>query len=146
MEDAQRVFNKVPQHDVFSWNAILGGHAMHGHGKEAQKNLDRCVKKLYVYYLIKLGKLVCPWKTIFLKLAQGWTASCNNAHQKVNVMPPLTKIHQVNATFSMLIQIMKRFVDHMKPLSMCSMLVPRMCSMNNTQTKTFSVVGREGFS
>jgi len=105
MEDAQRVFNKVPQNDVFSWNAILGGHAMHGHGKEAHKILDRCVKKLYLLYLVKLGKLVCLWKRIFLKLAQGWTSSCKNAHQKVNVMPPLTKIHQVNATFCMFIQI-----------------------------------------
>ncbi len=76
-----------------------------GHGKEAHKILDGCVKKLYLFYLVKLGKLVCPWKTIFLKLAQGWTASCKNAHQKVNVMPPLTKIHQVNATFCTLIQI-----------------------------------------
>lgn len=27
----------------------------------------------------------------------------------------------------------------MKPLSTCNMLVPRMCSMNNTQTKKLSV-------
>ncbi|CAM6077302.1 unnamed protein product [Sphagnum tenellum] len=34
MEDAWRVFNKMPSCGVISWNAILGGCAMHGHGKE----------------------------------------------------------------------------------------------------------------
>ncbi|CAK9866876.1 unnamed protein product [Sphagnum jensenii] len=35
MKDAWRVFNKMPSRDVGSWNAMLGGCAMHGHGKEA---------------------------------------------------------------------------------------------------------------
>jgi pentatricopeptide repeat protein len=35
MEDACRVFNTMPSHDVVSWNALLGGFAMHGQGKEA---------------------------------------------------------------------------------------------------------------
>jgi len=35
MKDAWRVFNKMPSRDVGLWNAILGGCAMHGHGKEA---------------------------------------------------------------------------------------------------------------
>jgi len=35
MEDAKRVFNEMPLRDVVSWNTILGGFAMHGHGKEA---------------------------------------------------------------------------------------------------------------
>ncbi len=35
MEEAWKVFNKMPLHDVVSWNAMLGGFAMHGHGKEA---------------------------------------------------------------------------------------------------------------
>ncbi|KAH9544538.1 hypothetical protein CY35_13G126800 [Sphagnum magellanicum] len=30
MEDACRVFNSMPSHDVVSWNALLGGFAMHG--------------------------------------------------------------------------------------------------------------------
>ncbi len=38
MEDACRVFNKLPSHDLVSWNALLGGYAMHGHRKEALKN------------------------------------------------------------------------------------------------------------
>ncbi|KAH9535066.1 hypothetical protein CY35_17G034800 [Sphagnum magellanicum] len=35
MEDACRVFNTMPSHDVVSWNALLGGFAIHGQGKEA---------------------------------------------------------------------------------------------------------------
>ncbi|CAM6062806.1 unnamed protein product [Sphagnum tenellum] len=35
MEDAKRVFNEMPLRDVVSWNTILGGFAMHGHGNEA---------------------------------------------------------------------------------------------------------------
>ncbi|CAN5962314.1 unnamed protein product [Sphagnum jensenii] len=35
MEDACRVFNTMPSHDVVSWNALLGGFAMHGQGQKA---------------------------------------------------------------------------------------------------------------
>jgi pentatricopeptide repeat protein len=35
LEDAQRVFNKMPTRDVFSWTALLGGYAMHGQPTEA---------------------------------------------------------------------------------------------------------------
>ncbi|KAH8965947.1 hypothetical protein BDL97_04G143100 [Sphagnum fallax] len=35
LEDAQRVFNKMPTRDVFSWTALLGGYAMHGQATEA---------------------------------------------------------------------------------------------------------------
>jgi len=38
MEDACRVFNKLPSHDLVSWNTLLGGYAMHGHQKKALKN------------------------------------------------------------------------------------------------------------
>jgi pentatricopeptide repeat protein len=41
MQDAQTVFNKMPSHDVISWNAILGGCAMHGHGNEALKLFEQ---------------------------------------------------------------------------------------------------------
>jgi pentatricopeptide repeat protein len=34
MEEVWKVFNKMPLHDVASWNAMLGRFAMHGHGKE----------------------------------------------------------------------------------------------------------------
>ncbi len=46
MEDVQRVFNKMPSHDVISWSAILGGCAMHGHGNETLKLFNICVKKV----------------------------------------------------------------------------------------------------
>jgi pentatricopeptide repeat protein len=41
IEDAWRVFNRMPSQDVVTWNAILGGCAMHGHGKEALKHFER---------------------------------------------------------------------------------------------------------
>ncbi|KAH8968158.1 hypothetical protein BDL97_03G115500 [Sphagnum fallax] len=41
LEDAWRVFDKMPSHDVVSWNSILGGCAMHGCGKEALKHFER---------------------------------------------------------------------------------------------------------
>jgi pentatricopeptide repeat protein len=41
MKDAWRVFNKMPSRDVGSWNAMLGGCAMHGHGKEALQLFGR---------------------------------------------------------------------------------------------------------
>jgi pentatricopeptide repeat protein len=37
MEDAWRLFNKMPSRTVVTWNAILGGCATNGHGKEALK-------------------------------------------------------------------------------------------------------------
>jgi len=40
MEDAWRVSNKMPSHDVVSGNAILGGCAMHGQWKEALKHFE----------------------------------------------------------------------------------------------------------
>jgi pentatricopeptide repeat protein len=41
MEDACRVFNTMPAHDVVSWNAMIGGYAIHGHGKEALKQFEQ---------------------------------------------------------------------------------------------------------
>ncbi len=38
MDNACKVFNKMPSHDVVSWNALLGGYAMHGQGKTALKH------------------------------------------------------------------------------------------------------------
>jgi pentatricopeptide repeat protein len=31
----------MPSQDVITWNAILGGCAMHGHGKEALEHFER---------------------------------------------------------------------------------------------------------
>jgi len=45
MEDAWSVFNKLPSRNVVTWTAILGGCAMHGHGKEALKQfVQMCVE------------------------------------------------------------------------------------------------------
>jgi pentatricopeptide repeat protein len=41
MEDAWRVFNKMPSGTVVIWSAILGGCAMNGHGKEALKYFEQ---------------------------------------------------------------------------------------------------------
>jgi pentatricopeptide repeat protein len=41
MEDAWRVFNTMPSRDVVSWNAMLGGFALHGHGEEALAHFER---------------------------------------------------------------------------------------------------------
>ncbi len=40
MEKAWRVFNKMPLHDLVSWNAMLGGFAMHGQIKEALTHFE----------------------------------------------------------------------------------------------------------
>jgi pentatricopeptide repeat protein len=40
MKDAWSVFNKMPSQNVVTWTAILGGCAMHGHGKDALKHFE----------------------------------------------------------------------------------------------------------
>uniref|UniRef100_UPI0040747504 Synthetic PPR-DYW protein n=1 Tax=synthetic construct TaxID=32630 RepID=UPI0040747504 len=35
IEDARKVFDKMPERDVVSWNAMIAAYAQHGHGKEA---------------------------------------------------------------------------------------------------------------
>jgi pentatricopeptide repeat protein len=44
IEVALRVFNKMPFRNVVSWNAALGGCALHNHGKEALKHFERMCK------------------------------------------------------------------------------------------------------
>ncbi|CAM6051450.1 unnamed protein product, partial [Sphagnum compactum] len=39
--DALKVFNKMPSRDVVTWNAMIGGYAIHGHGKEALKQFEQ---------------------------------------------------------------------------------------------------------
>jgi pentatricopeptide repeat protein len=41
IENARRVFNKMPSQNVVTWNAILGGCAMHGCGKEALEHFEQ---------------------------------------------------------------------------------------------------------
>jgi pentatricopeptide repeat protein len=40
VDDAWRVFNKMPTHDVVPSNAMLGGFAMHAHGQEALAHFE----------------------------------------------------------------------------------------------------------
>ncbi len=41
MEHAWKVFHKMPSQNVVLWTTILGGCAMHGHGKEALKHFEQ---------------------------------------------------------------------------------------------------------
>jgi pentatricopeptide repeat protein len=41
IEDACRVFHKMPSRDVVTWNAMLRGCAMHGHGREALRHFEQ---------------------------------------------------------------------------------------------------------
>jgi pentatricopeptide repeat protein len=41
MDDACKVINKMPSWDVFSWNSILAGFAMHGHGNKALEHFKQ---------------------------------------------------------------------------------------------------------
>ncbi len=41
MDDAWRVFKKMPFRIVVTWSTILGGRAMHGHGKGALKYFEQ---------------------------------------------------------------------------------------------------------
>jgi pentatricopeptide repeat protein len=46
MEDALKVFSKMPTRDVVSWNALLGGYAMHGHAKEAVGQFEQMSQEI----------------------------------------------------------------------------------------------------
>jgi pentatricopeptide repeat protein len=41
IEKAREVFDKMHHRDVVSWNAMIGGYAMHGYGKEALKLFEK---------------------------------------------------------------------------------------------------------
>jgi pentatricopeptide repeat protein len=45
IEDAQRVFNRMPTHNLISWNAMLGGYAMHGQAEEALGHFEQMCEK-----------------------------------------------------------------------------------------------------
>jgi pentatricopeptide repeat protein len=47
MEDAWRVFNKMPSRNVVVWNAILGGCAVHGQVRKLFTFPNKRVKKAY---------------------------------------------------------------------------------------------------
>ncbi len=45
MEDAFRVFNKMPSRDAVPWTAMIGGYAIHRHGKEALQCFGQMCKE-----------------------------------------------------------------------------------------------------
>ncbi len=45
IEDACRVFNKMPTCDIVSWNAMLQGYAMHGHANKALEHFEEMCKE-----------------------------------------------------------------------------------------------------
>jgi pentatricopeptide repeat protein len=45
VEDAQSVFDKMPTHNVISWNALLGGYAITGRGKEARQQFEQMCRE-----------------------------------------------------------------------------------------------------
>ena len=54
IEDKYKVFDKIPRWNVVSWNAMIMGHAIHGHGKEAlnlfeQMQLSETVLDCVIY-------------------------------------------------------------------------------------------------
>ncbi len=40
MEEALRVFNKMPSHDVVSWTAMISGHVKSGQGQKVTFSTD----------------------------------------------------------------------------------------------------------
>jgi pentatricopeptide repeat protein len=45
IEDARKVFHKMQSQDVVTRTAILGGFAIHGHGREALKHFEQMCKE-----------------------------------------------------------------------------------------------------
>ncbi|XP_057853461.2 pentatricopeptide repeat-containing protein At2g13600 [Cryptomeria japonica] len=43
IEEANRVFQEMPERNVISWNAMIGGYALNGNGKEALQLFERMV-------------------------------------------------------------------------------------------------------
>ncbi|KAF3955711.1 hypothetical protein ACB098_01G289800 [Castanea mollissima] len=45
MEDAHHVFDKMPQKNVISWNALIAGYGNHGHGEEAIEMFEQMLRE-----------------------------------------------------------------------------------------------------
>ncbi|EOY28177.1 hypothetical protein QUC31_012891 [Theobroma cacao] len=44
IDDADRVFSKIPERGIVSWSSMIGGLAQHGHGKEALRVFNQMLK------------------------------------------------------------------------------------------------------
>ena len=64
IEMALHIFNGIPNRNIFTWNALLGGLAMHGHGHEALKHFE-----------LMIGAGIRPNEVTFLAIL---TACCHS--------------------------------------------------------------------
>ena len=60
LEDAQRIFNKMLQRDLFSWNVYIGAYALYGKGKDAillfmQMTWEGVIPDRFTFYNILSG-------------------------------------------------------------------------------------------
>ncbi|KVH90795.1 Pentatricopeptide repeat-containing protein [Cynara cardunculus var. scolymus] len=45
LEYAEKIFHILPETNIISWNAMIAGYGMHGHGDDAMLTFDKMVKK-----------------------------------------------------------------------------------------------------
>ncbi|CAK9196087.1 unnamed protein product [Sphagnum troendelagicum] len=58
IEDALKVFNRMPTRDVISWNTMLWGYAMHGYAKEAHGHFEQmCEKDIEINHITFISLL-----------------------------------------------------------------------------------------
>ena len=88
LEMALQIFNGIPSWNIFTWNALLGGLAMHGHGREALKHLE-----------LMIGAGIMPNEVTYLAILtacchsglvdQGRSYFCQMISQPFNLSPRL---------------------------------------------------------
>ncbi len=62
VEDAWRVFNRMPRHNMVAWTAMLGAYAMHGHANEALAHFERmCEQGVEIDDITFLSLLSASW-------------------------------------------------------------------------------------
>ena len=64
LEMALQIFNGIPSRNIFTWNALLGGLAMHGHGREALEQFE-----------LMIGAGIMPNEVTYLAIL---TACCHS--------------------------------------------------------------------